>query len=196
MPERFTRTARAPSAAVLALVAAIGLGVAGRIAVHAGARVPGRELVAAALGQAMVSLGAPWLAVAWAVGTLAGSPARAALTGGCGLALGTFAWYALSTVAGGPAEDYARLAVVWAVVALVAGAVFGLGGAAYARGGRLARTAALAAELFAAGAVLALGFRRTAPLLALLLAAIVAVGVAGLEDAVRDTLRMAGWRGL
>ena len=126
-------------------------------------------------------------------------------------------------MAGGPAEDYARLAVVWAVVALVAGAVFGLGGAAYARGGRLARTAALAlvagtlagealllatewtnragraalaAELFAAGAVLALGFRRTAPLLALLLAAIVAVGVAGLEDAVRDTLRMAGWRGL
>lgn len=223
MPERFTRTARAPSAAVLALVAAIGLGVAGRIAVHAGARVPGRGDELAALGQAMVSLGAPWLAVAWAVGTLAGSPARAALTGGCGLALGTFAWYALSTVAGGPAEDYARLAVVWAVVALVAGAVFGLGGAAYARGGRLARTAALAlvagtlagealllatewtnragraalaAELFAAGAVLALGFRRTAPLLALLLAAIVAVGVAGLEDAVRDTLRMAGWRGL
>jgi len=44
--------------------------------------------------------------------------------------------------------------------------------------------------------VLVLGARRTAPLAALVLAAVVAVGVAGAEDAVRDTLRLAGWRGL
>src|SRR4051812_21534213 len=92
---------RPPSAALLALAAALSLGVAGRIAVHAGAHVPhgGGELYA--LGRAAVALGAPWLAVAWAVGTLAGSPLRAALAGGAGLALGTVAWYALSTAEAG-----------------------------------------------------------------------------------------------
>jgi hypothetical protein len=44
--------------------------------------------------------------------------------------------------------------------------------------------------------VLALGARRTAPLAALLFAGLVAVGVAGVEDAVRDAVRLAGWRGL
>jgi len=223
MPDRLPRSARPPSALLLALGAALFLGVAGRIAVHAGARLPhgGDEL--AALGRAAVALGAPWLAVAWAVGTLAGSPGRAALSGGAGLVLGTFCWYGLSTVTGGPAEDYARVAAVWAVVALAAGGAFGWAGEVYARGAQQARTAALAlvagtlagealllfgewtgragraalaVELAVAVAVLALGARRTAPVLALLLAALVAVGVAGAEDAVRDTLRLAGWRGL
>jgi hypothetical protein len=216
-------SARRPSAALLALGAALGLGVASRVAVHAGAQLPhgGDEL--AALGRAAVALGAPWLAVAWAVGALAARPLRAALSGGAGLALGTFAWYALSTLAGGPADDYARVAPAWAAVALAAGAVFGLAGSLYARGARGVRTAALAlvagtlagealllatewtgrpsraalaAELALAGAVLLLGARRTAPLAALVLAAVVAVGVAGVEDAVRDTLRLAGWSGL
>ena len=165
----------------------------------------------------------PWLAVAWAVGAVVGRPVRAAVAGGAGLALGTFAWYAASALAGGPAEDYARVAPAWAAVALAAGAVFGLAGAAFARGGLAMRTAALAlvsgtlagealllfsewtgrasraalaAELAVAGAVLVLGARRTAPLAALVLAALVAVGVAGAEGAVRDTLRLAGWRGL
>jgi Family of unknown function (DUF6518) len=225
MPERSTSegTTRRPSAALLALGAALALGLAGRLAVRAGAHLPrgGDEL--AALGRAAVALGAPWLAVAWAVGTLAESPARAALSGGAGLALGTFAWYALSAAAGGPAEDYASLALAWAGVALAAGALFGLAGAAYRRGGRGLRTAALglvvgtlagealllatewssragraalAAELAVAAAVLVLGARRTAPVAALLLGALVAVGVAGVEDAVRDALRLAGWRGL
>jgi uncharacterized protein DUF6518 len=224
VPERFPRNAaRPPSALLLAVGAALCLGVAGRIAVHAGARLPhgGDEL--AALGRAAVALGGPWLAVAWAIGTLAGSPRRAALSGGAGLALGTFCWYALSTVAGGPAGDYARIGAAWAIVALAAGGVFGWAGAVYARGRRLARTAALAlvagtlagealllvgewtsragraalaVALAAAATVLALGVRRTAPLVALVLAAVVAVGVAGAEEAVRDTLRLAGWRGL
>jgi hypothetical protein len=59
------------------------------------------------------------------------------------------------------------------------------------RAGRVA----LAIELGAAAAVLGLGARRTAPLLALLLTGLVAVGVAGAEDAVRDALRLAGWQG-
>jgi hypothetical protein len=214
---------RPPSAALLALAAALGLGVAGRVAVHAGGHLPHGGAELAALGRAAVALGAPWLAVAWAVGTLAGSPVRAALAGGAGLALGTFAWYALSTAQGGPAEDYARVAAAWAVVALAAGAAFGLAGAAYARGGRALRTAALAlvagtlagealllatewssragraalaAEVAVAGAVLALGARRTAPVAAVAITALVALGVAGAEDTVRDTLRLAGWRGL
>jgi hypothetical protein len=224
MPERRAReaTSRPPSAAVLALAAALGLGLAGRAAVHAGAHLPhGDEL--AALGDAAVALGAPWLAVAWAVGTLAGSPARAALSGGAGLALGTLAWYGLSAAANGrPAGDYATVASAWAALALGAGALFAVAGAAYRSGGRVVRTAALAlvagtlagealllasewssragrgavaVELGAAFAVLALAARRTAPLLALALAALVAVGVAGVEDAVRDALRLAGWRG-
>jgi hypothetical protein len=226
MRERFARdaTTRPPSAALLALGAALALGLAGRVAVRAGAHLPhgGDEL--AALGRAAVALGAPWLAVAWAVGALAGAPVRAALSGGAGLALGTFAWYALSAAANGqPAADYATVAIAWAAVALVAGAAFGLAGAAYRRGGRLLRTAALAlvagslagealllatewsnragraalaVELAIAGAVLALGARRTVPLVALLLAGVVAVGVAGIEDAVRGTLRLAGWNGV
>ena len=227
MSERFAfarGTARRPSAALLALGAALALGVAGRAAVHAGAHLPrgGDEL--AALGRAAVALGGPWLAVAWAVGAVVGRPVRAAVTGGAGLALGTFAWYAASAVAGGPAEDYARVAPAWAAVALAAGAAFGLAGAAFARGGLAMRMApalalvsgtlagealllfsewtgrasraALAAELAVAGAVLVLGARRTAPLAALVLAGLVTVGIAGAEDAVRDTLRLAGWRGL
>jgi uncharacterized membrane protein YbhN (UPF0104 family) len=135
---------RPPSVAVLALGAALALGLAGRIAVHAGAHLPhGAEI--AALGRATVALGAPWLAVAWAVGTLAGSPRRATLSGGAGLALGTFAWYALSAAANGrPAGDYAGIATAWAAVALGAGALFALAGTAYRSGGRRARTAALA----------------------------------------------------
>ena len=39
------------------------------------------------------------------------------------------------------------------------------------------------------------GARRTAPLAALALTVLVALGVAGIEDAVRDTLRLAGWGG-
>jgi hypothetical protein len=83
-----------------------------------------------------------------------------------------------------------------AALALVAGTLAGeallLFGEWTSRAGR----AAVAVELAAAAAVLALGVRRTAPLVALVLVAVVAVVVAGAEDAVRDTLRLAGWRGL
>src|SRR4029079_6035163 len=48
---------------VLAVIAALALGVAGRIAVHAGAGLPhGRAI--GAVGHTAVALGAPWLAAA------------------------------------------------------------------------------------------------------------------------------------
>jgi len=223
MRERLVRESiRRPSAVLVALVAALGLGVAGRVAVHAGAHVPrgGDEL--AALGRAVVALGAPWLAVAWTVGGVSRDRVRAAASGGAALVLGTFAWYALSTLQGVPPTGFARVALLWAAVGLAAGAVFGLGGAAFVSGSRALRTVALALlagtlagealllagewtgragraalviELAAAGAVLLAGARRTAPLAALALTVLVAIGAAGVEDAVRDALRLAGWSG-
>ena len=58
--------------ALLALGVALGLGVAGRVAIHAGGHLPHGEALAA-LGRAFVALGGPWLAAAWTIGALAGS---------------------------------------------------------------------------------------------------------------------------
>src|SRR6266545_7929066 len=70
-PRRETRPA-SNRVAVVALGAALGLGFAGRVAVHAGSSLPHGDAVVA-LGRVAVALGAPWLAAAWAVGVLAGS---------------------------------------------------------------------------------------------------------------------------
>jgi len=209
--------------ALLALGAALALGVAGRIAVHAGAHLPHGEALAA-LGATAVALGGPWLAAAWSIGALAGSRARGALAGGAALALGTAAWYLLTVAAGGRAAvAYAApVAAAWAAVALGAGALFGLTGAAWRDGSRRVRAAAIAAlagalageALLLAGqwsgraaalvltAELSVGIgllvaaRRRAPLaLTLLVFAVAAVAFAGIEDGVRDTLRLAGWAG-
>ena len=209
--------------ALLALGAALALGLAGRIAVHAGGHLPHGDALAA-LGRATVALGGPWLAAAWSIGVLAGSRARGALGGAAALALGTAAWYLLTVAAGGRAAvAYAvPVAAAWAGVALGAGALFGLAGAAWRDGGRRVRAAAIAAlagalageALLLAGqwsgraAALALATelgvglgllaaaRRRAPLgLTLLVFAVAAVVFAGIEDGVRDTLRLAGWAG-
>jgi hypothetical protein len=209
--------------ALLALVAALALGLAGRIAVHAGGHLPHGEALAA-LGGAAVALGGPWLAAAWSIGALAGSRARGALGGGSALALGTAAWYLLTVAAGGRAAvAYAvPVAAAWSVVALGAGALFGLAGAAWRDGGRRVRAAAIAAlagalageALLLAGewsgraaalvltTELSVGIgllaaaRRRAPLaLTLVVFAVAALAFAGIEDAVRDTLRLAGWAG-
>jgi hypothetical protein len=209
--------------ALLALGAALALGLAGRIAVHAGGHLPHGDALAA-LGRATVALGAPWLAVAWSIGALAGSRARGALGGAAALALGTAAWYLLTVAAGGRAAvAYAvPVAAAWAGVALGAGALFGLAGAAWRDGGRRVRAAAIAAlagalageALLLAGqwsgraaalvltTELSVGIgllaaaRRRAPLaLTLLVFAVAAVVFAGIEDGVRDTLRLAGWAG-
>lgn len=207
----------------LALTAAVGLGVAGRVAAHAGAGLPHGQALSA-LGHAAVALGAPWLATAWAVGALSGSRTRGALAGGLALALGTAGWYLLTVAVVGPAAAaYAvPVAAAWGSVALAAGAAFGLAGAAWREGGRLAEAVAvaalaaplageaallgaqwtgraaqavLAAEVIAAFALL-FAARRRAPLL--LTAALFALGAlvfAGAEDAIRDGARLAGWGG-
>src|SRR3954449_11393916 len=127
--------------AFFALAAAVGLGLAGRVAIHAGGALPHGDSLSAA-GRALVALGAPWLAVAWGVGAMAERRWYGALVGALSLATATVAWYSLSVAAGGRATVYYAwpVAPAWALVALAAGAVFGLAGAVWRRGG----TAALA----------------------------------------------------
>jgi hypothetical protein len=209
--------------ALVALGAALALGVAGRIAVHAGGHLPHGDALAA-LGRVAVALGGPWLAAAWSIGALARSRAHGALGGGAALALGTAAWYLLTVAAGGRAAvAYAApVAAAWAAVALGAGALFGLAGAAWRDGGSRVRAAAiaslagalagealllagqwsgraaalvLATELGVGLALLAVARRRVPLALTLAVFAVAAVAFAGIEDGVRDTLRLAGWAG-
>ena len=164
--------------ALLALGAALGLGLAGRVAVHAGGHLPHGDALAA-LGRAAVALGGPWLAVAWSIGALAGSRARGALGGGAALALGTAAWYLLTVAAGGRAAvAYAvPVAAAWAGVALGAGALFGLAGAAWRDGGPRVRAAAIAALAGAlAGEALLLAGQWSGRAAAVVLAAELGVG--------------------
>ena len=167
----------------------------------------------------------PWLAAAWSIGALAGSRARGALGGGAALALGTAAWYLLTVAAGGRAAvAYAvPVAAAWAAVALAAGALFGLAGASWRDGQPRVRAAAVAMLAGAlagealpsrravggprrgggagrrdspSGLGLLAAARRRAPLaLTLVVFAVAAVAFAGIEDGVRDTLRLAGWAG-
>jgi hypothetical protein len=209
--------------ALLALAAALALGLAGRVAVHAGGHLPHGDALTA-LGRVAVALGGPWLAVAWSIGALAGSRKRGALGAGAALALGTAAWYLLTVATGGRAAvAYAvPVAAAWAAVALGAGALFGLAGAAWRDGGRRVRAAAIAAlagalagealllagqwsgraaalvlttELSVGLGLLAAARRRAPLVLTLAVFAIAAVVFAGVEAGVRDTLRLAGWAG-
>jgi hypothetical protein len=210
-----TRLALRPAA--LALTAALALGVAGRVAVHAGADLPhGDELAAA--GRAAVALGAPWLCVAWLVGAAAGGRLSGAVAGGLALALATVAWYSLSVAAGGRATIYYAwpVAPAWALVALGAGVACGLAGAAWRSGhasalalpaGALAGEAMLLAgqwtgraaqavltlELLLAAALTLVIARRRPAALPLVLVAAVAMAIGA--DAVRDALRSVGWEG-
>jgi hypothetical protein len=210
-------------AALIVLSAALALGWSARLAAHAGAYLPYGDTVAS-LGRHAAGLGAPWLAVAWLVGTLASTRTRGAAGGAAALGLGTAAWYFLTVLAGGRAgAAYAvPVATRWVVVALAAGALFGFIGAVWRDGGRLARAASVAtlagalagealllagewsgraaqlvltAEL-AVSVALLVAARRRAPLsLAIVLFVVAGIAFAGAEDAVRDTLRTAGWGG-
>jgi hypothetical protein len=188
------------------------------VAIHAGSDFPRVQ----ALGRAAVALGAPWLAAAWGVGALSGTRARGALAGALALALGTLGWYLLSVAANGHPAAYLSIAAAWSAVSLVAGALFGLAGAAWREGRPVARAigvAALAGPLageavllagewsgraaeavltaeVAAAFVLLFAARRRAPLLlTLALFVLGAVVFAGAEDAIRDSVRLAGWAG-
>src|SRR4051794_5290968 len=122
-----TRSALRP--ALLALAAAVLLGLAGRVAIHAGSGLPHGDALAAA-GRAMVALGAPWLVVAWAVGAVCERRWIGAAAGACALGAAVVAWYSLSVAAGGAASVYYAwpVAPAWAVVAAGAGGAGGVAG--------------------------------------------------------------------
>jgi hypothetical protein len=210
-------------AALIVLGAALALGWSARVAAHAGAYLPHGGALSSLVRHA-AGLGAPWLAVAWLVGTLASTRARGAAGAAAALGLGTAAWYFLTVLTGGRAgAAYAvPVATRWVVVALAAGAIFGLMGATWRDGGRVARAASVAtlagalagealllagewsgraaqlvltAELAVSVALLIAARRRAPLLLAVALFAVAGIAFAGIEDAVRDTLRMAGWMG-
>jgi hypothetical protein len=208
--------------AAIALATALGLGFAGRVAVHEGTRLPhGDELVAVA--RVAVALGAPWLAAAWAIGVLAGSRRRGALLGGLALGTGTVAWYVLTVFADPSGLRYALpVSAAWVPVALCGGAAFGFAGGAWRDGSPRVRATSVAAlagclageavllagqwhsraaalvlslELASALALLAAAHRRTTLAVSLAVFAIAAVACAGAEDAVRHLLGLVGWNG-
>lgn len=208
---------------VLALGAALTLGLAGRVAVRAGADLP-HGYALSALGHAVIALGAPWLAVAWAIGAAADTRVRGAIGGAATLALGTGGWYLLTVVHGGPAAVHyaAPMTIAWGAVAVVAGALFGLAGSAWRDGTPRARAvsiaalagalagealllmgewtgraagAVLSAELAASVIVLVLVRKRVPLLLTVALFAMATLGFAQVEGTVRDTLRLVGWGG-
>jgi len=199
---------------LLALAAAVLLGLVGRVAVHAGAELPHGDALSAA-GGAFVALGAPWLAAAWAVGAASERRAVGAIAGAAALGLATVAWYSLS-VAAGDAQTVvyaARVAPPWVLVALVAGGAFGLAGATWRRrgvwlpagalGGEAlllagqwpgrAEQAVLTLELGVALALTGWAARRRPMLVPLAIACALAMAFG--EHAVRDALRGAGWGG-
>jgi hypothetical protein len=208
---------------LVALGAALGLGFAGRVALHAADRLPHGDVLVPTF-RAAVALGGPWLAAAWALGALMGSRRRGALLGGAALGAGTAAWYLLTVVGNGRSGlGYALpVAAAWLPVALGAGALFGFAGGAWSDGPSRARAAsvaalagALAGEALllasewsgrAAGRVLIVEFaiaigllvlarRRATVPLALAVFVVAAVTCAGAEAGVRHVLELAGWNG-
>jgi hypothetical protein len=179
----------------------------------------------------VVALGVPWLVTAFAAGALIGDRRWGAVAGAVALVVGTIAYYGLRVALGGGGMQLsealllrgAPIVVGWCAAAVVSGAVFGLAGALWRRGGSAAHVAGtalvsgalvgeallltqewstrgarlvLAAEL-AAGAALPflLARRRSLILPALALTVLVALAVAVTEDGVRDALRLTGWNG-
>jgi uncharacterized protein DUF6518 len=208
---------------VIALGAALGLGFAGRVAVHAADRLPHGELLVPT-GRAAVALGGPWLAAAWAIGALMRSRRRGALVGGAALAAGTAAWYLLTVAADGrSALGYALpVAAAWIPVALGAGALFGFAGGAWSDDRPSVRAASIAAlagglagealllvgqwsgraaervlsvEFAIAIGLLLLARRRASLPVTLAVFALAAVACAGAEEGVRQALHLAGWNG-
>lgn len=123
---------------VTALLAAVLLGTAARLAGGSGLLALAGPLAepAGRLGPWVVALGAPWLAVAWAMGALARRPVPAAAVGALVLAGGTGAWYALTVWTHGRAGLSYALPVWfwWTIAAVAAGAAFGVAGALWRSG--------------------------------------------------------------
>jgi len=207
-------------AVALAVVVGVALGIVGQTGsdLHPGMRW-------------VVALGVPWLVTAFVAGALLGGRVRGAFAGATALVVGTLAYYALRVLlgGGGPLEleglalRGGPVVIGWCVAAVFGGAVFGLAGALWRRGGTVAHVAGaalvsgalvgeallligewagrgarlvLTAELALGAALPFLITRRRVLILpALALTAVVAVTVGVAEDGVRDALREVGWRG-
>jgi hypothetical protein len=155
------RPGRLAVVALATIAAAIGLGVAARYASGAGLIAHAGPIAepAGKLGPWVVALGAPWLAVAWALGAVARRVDAGAVAGALALAGGTGAWYAFTVwQVGRGALGYALpVSMAWAMAAIVAGAVFGIAGALWRTGstdGGRALGAAVLAACFIGEAVL------------------------------------------
>ncbi len=118
---------------LLAVVAGVGLGV---FSILADGILPGR------LFTILGNIAAPWVIVAFLVGLRAPSPGRGALAGTLTLLVGVATYYGATAVRG-----YAggSVTVIWTAVALAAGPMMGLSGAAVAAGSRQYRSLAVAA---------------------------------------------------
>jgi hypothetical protein len=196
---------------LIAVAAGIAFGALMRMSRHASTPIP-----------KIGSLGVPWLALAFAVGALERERRRAAGAAAITLAsaVGTYyfsEWY----VEGRATFGYAvRMGLLWSLGAALAGAGFGILGAAWrARVGSVVAVAVLSGA-FAGEAVLLLGTwhsaaaqlvltcelalgaalpfvlarrREIAP--ALGLAVVVALTLAGTELAIRGAMHAAGWAG-
>jgi hypothetical protein len=104
------------------VAAAAGVGI-GLFSVLADGILPGRVFVA--LGN----MAAPWGLVAFLVGRLTPSTRRGAIAGGVALVTGVFVYYLGTAIRG---YVFGGQTVAWTIVALVAGPVMGLCGAATA----------------------------------------------------------------
>jgi Family of unknown function (DUF6518) len=214
---------RASRLILLTLLAALTLGVGGRVLMRVGWELPRGEDLATA-GSTVKALGAPWLAAAWGLGALAGSRLHGALAGAAALVLGTLCWYFVSLALHGPsAVGYVvPVSMAWSLVAGAAGGAFGLVGVLWRDGNGVARAVSIALlagalageavllsgewtgraarlvlglELVAAMTALMLSRRRAPIALTLGLFLVAAMTVAGVEDAARDTVRLVGWSG-
>ena len=203
---------RAVIAALAAVPLGILLGVAGQEA----------EDVVRPL-RWVFALGAPWLAVCWAAGALAGGRVSGALAGAVALTTATGVYYAIHVANGHRSLAGTFIVLGWGAASVAAGSLFGGAGGAWRNGSAAVRVAAvvllagamageamllaeewprrlsplLELELLAAGATPFLLVRpwRALPA-ALLLTAAAALVLGAAEAEVRETMRYAGWTGL
>jgi hypothetical protein len=125
-----------------AIVLAAGAGLALGVATWLTSALPG-DL------PFLAKLGAPWLAVAFALGAWTRDPVRGAFNGAIALVLATGAYYAMRYWAG----EYGRspIGVWWVLVAVPGGMVFGAAGSAWRYGSGVARWLAVGVLLGALG---------------------------------------------
>lgn len=169
------------------------------------------------------ALGVPWLAVCWAAGAVAGRPAAGGVAGAAALTVATGVYYLLHLHHFGGSLRGIPVVVGWGAASVAAGGLFGAAGGAWRSGTAALRVTAvvLLAGAMAGEAILLAGEwpQRVTPLLelellaaaatpfllvrpwralpvALVLTAGAALLLGAAEHEVRETMRLAGWRGL